>query len=112
MIGRRRVDNAELDDAPESAHVKRTAEENFDQEAFVVRRSMPSTRDEQGGLYFVAFSHSFDAFETQFHKMLGLEDHIVDALFQISMPLSNAYFWRPPKQQGHLNLSVLGIGVC
>jgi putative iron-dependent peroxidase len=81
MIDRRRVDNEELDDTLESTHAKRTAEENFDQEAFVVRRSMPSTRDEQGGLYFVVFSHSFDAFETQFHKMLGLEDDIVDALF-------------------------------
>lgn len=58
----------------------------------MVRRSMAWIREEQGGLYFVAFSHSFDAFETQFRKMLGLEDDIVDALFQISMPLKNAYF--------------------
>jgi putative iron-dependent peroxidase len=40
-VGRRRSDNEELDDAPESAHVKRTAQESFEPEAFVVRRSMP-----------------------------------------------------------------------
>jgi putative iron-dependent peroxidase len=66
----------------------------------VVRRPMPSTRDEQGGLYFVAFSHLFDAFETQFRKMLGLEDDIVDALFQISMSFSNAYFVFPRSSKG------------
>jgi putative iron-dependent peroxidase len=108
-IGRRRTDNEELEDAPESAHVKRTAQENFEPEAFVVRRSMPWMRDGQGGLYFVAFGHSFDAFEAQFSKMLGLEDGINDALFQFSTPLNNAYFWCPPKQQGRLNLSALGI---
>jgi len=41
MVGRRRDDNVELDDAPPSAHVQRTAQESFSPEAFVVRRSMP-----------------------------------------------------------------------
>jgi putative iron-dependent peroxidase len=40
-IGRRRDDNVEIADAPPSAHVKRTAQESFAPEAFVVRRSMP-----------------------------------------------------------------------
>jgi putative iron-dependent peroxidase len=109
MIGQRRIDNEELDEAPESAQVKRTAQENFEPEAFVVRRSMPWTRDGQGGLYFVAFGHSFDAFEAQFRKMLGLEDGISDTIFQFSIPLNNAYFWSPPKQQGRVSLSALGI---
>ncbi|MFT5681806.1 MAG: putative iron-dependent peroxidase [Myxococcota bacterium] len=42
-IGRDRESNAELEDAPETAHVKRTAQEDFETEAFTVRRSMPST---------------------------------------------------------------------
>ena len=33
-IGRRKSDNEEIDDAPASAHVKRTAQESFDPEAF------------------------------------------------------------------------------
>ena len=41
MIGRRQHDNVELEDAPPSAHVKRTAQEDFSPEAFVWRRSMP-----------------------------------------------------------------------
>jgi len=41
VIGRRLSDNEEFDDAPASAHVKRAAQESFDPEAFVLRRSMP-----------------------------------------------------------------------
>ena len=40
-FGRRRSDNEEIEDAPASAHVKRTGQEDFDPEAFVLRRSMP-----------------------------------------------------------------------
>ena len=47
IIGRRLNDNEELEEAPISAHVKRTAQESFDPEAFVVRRSMP--RGGRGG---------------------------------------------------------------
>ena len=38
MFGRRRDDNEEIADAPPSAHVKRTAQESFEPEAFVLRR--------------------------------------------------------------------------
>lgn len=107
MIGRRLSDNEELEDAPESAHVKRTAQENFSPEAFILRRSMPWSLQDHGGLYFTAFGHSFDAFEAQLTRMLGLEDGIVDALFQISSPIMSSYFWCPPMQQGRLNLSAL-----
>jgi putative iron-dependent peroxidase len=50
IMGRRLSDNEELDDAPISAHVKRTAQESFAPEAFVVRRSMPWIEDEHAGL--------------------------------------------------------------
>ena len=36
ITGRRQSDNEEIEDAPESAHVKRTAQESFEPEAFVV----------------------------------------------------------------------------
>ena len=54
-IGRRLSDNEEIEAAPESAHVKRTAQEDFDPEAFVVRRSMPWAEGQTCGLQFVAF---------------------------------------------------------
>lgn len=109
MVGRRRADNEELDDAPESAHVKRTAQESFDPEAFVLRRSMPWAAGAQAGLMFVAFGKSFDAFEAQLHRMVGLEDGVVDALFDISKPISSAYFWCPPMNSGQLDLRQLGL---
>jgi len=109
MVGRRRTDNEELEDAPDSAHVKRTAQESFTPEAFVVRRSMPWAQGSQSGLVFVAFGHSFDAFEAQLRRMAGLDDGIVDALFQMSKPVTGAYFWCPPLRNGRLDLQALGL---
>lgn len=108
-MGRRRSDNEELDDAPASAHVKRTAQESFTPEAFVLRRSMPWAQSRQAGLMYVAFGHSFDAFEAQMGRMAGREDGIVDALFGFSKPVNGAYFWCPPLRAGRLDLRALGL---
>ncbi len=103
-IGRRRSDNEELADAPASAHVKRTAQESFTPAAFVLRRSMPYVERDGAGLLFVAFGRSFDAFEAQLHRMLGLEDGITDALLQFTRPVESAYFWCPPIEGDRLAL--------
>ena len=108
-IGRERESNEELEDAPESAHVKRTAQESFDPEAFVLRRSMPWAEGNNGGLVFAAFGHSFDAFEAQLRRMSGAEDGITDALFSFSEPQTGAYFWCPPVCDGLINLRALGL---
>lgn len=108
-IGRRRADNKELDDAPVSAHVKRTAQESFDPEAFVLRRSMPWIEGGDCGLVFTAFGASFDAFEAQFRRMVGVEDGTMDALFKFTRPLTGAYFWCPPVKGKKLDLSELGL---
>jgi porphyrinogen peroxidase len=108
-IGRRRSDNVELDDAPASAHVKRTAQESFEPEAFVLRRSMPWSDGPRAGLVFVAFGRSFDAFEAQLQRMIGAEDGITDALFRFTRPISGAYFWCPPLRDGRLDLRALGL---
>ena len=108
-IGRRISDNEEIEEAPESAHVKRTAQEDFEPEAFVVRRSMPWANDKQAGLVFVAFGHSYDAFEALLKRMVGEDDGIVDALFNFTHPVSGSYFWCPPVKEGHLNLHALGL---
>jgi putative iron-dependent peroxidase len=93
IIGRRKSDNEELDDAPSSAHTKRTAQESFDPEAFVLRRSMPFAGPDGEGLMFVAYGKSLDAYEAQLRRMAGLEDGIPDALF-----------WCPPVRDGRLDL--------
>lgn len=108
-VGRRREDNEELADAPASAHVKRTAQESFDPTAFLLRRSMPWTDGLSEGLMFVAFGRSFDAFEAQAQRMLGLEDGIIDGLFQFTRPLTSSYFWCPPVRGAHVDLSALGL---
>lgn len=108
-IGRRRIDNEELEDAPPSAHVKRTAQESFDPEAFVLRRSMPWSDGLRAGLVFVAFGKSFDAFEAQLRRMVGKEDGVADALFRFTRPTLGAYFWCPPVRDGRLDLRVLGV---
>lgn len=109
IIGRRLSDNEELDDAPSSAHVKRTAQESFDPEAFVVRRSMPWADDGGEGLMFVAFGLSLDAFEAQLKRMTGQDDGVVDGLFRFTRPISGSYFWCPPVTDGRLNLTALGM---
>jgi len=109
IIGRRKSDNEELEDAPESAHVKRTAQEDFAPEAFVLRRSMPWTCGMESGLVFVAFGRSFDAFEAQLIRMVGAEDGITDAVFTFTRPISGSYFWCPPIRDGHLDLSALDV---
>jgi putative iron-dependent peroxidase len=109
VIGRRHSDNEELEDAPESAHVKRTAQEDFEPEAFVVRRSMPWAGDQDEGLVFVAFGRSLDAFEAQLTRMSGLEDGITDGLFRFSRPVTGGYFWCPPVEEGRLDLGAIGL---
>lgn len=110
MIGRYRKSNEEFD-APASAHVKRTAQEDFEPEAFVLRRSMPWSNEHGAGLMFVAFGKSFDAFEAQMRRMLGLDDGIEDALYQMSEPVTGAYCWCPPTTgRSGIDLSLLGTG--
>lgn len=103
-VGRERVSNDELADAPASAHVKRTAQESFDPPAFVVRRSMPWSDASRAGLVFVAFGATLDAFERQLRRMTGLDDGIVDALFSFTRPVSGAYYWCPPVRGGRVAL--------
>lgn len=109
VIGRHIADNEEFDEAPDSAHVKRSAQESFQPEAFMLRRSMPWAEDMQGGLMFVAFGHSFRAFEAILRRMTGLEDGIQDALFSFTHPVSGSYFWCPPMRDGELDLTALDL---
>jgi putative iron-dependent peroxidase len=110
LIGRRITDNEEIKDAPESAHVKRTAQEDFDPEAFVLRRSMPWSDATRAGFMYVAFARDFYAFEAQLRRMAGLDDGIIDGLFRFSHPVTCAYYWCPPmSKQGGLDLSALGV---
>lgn len=109
IIGRRLADNHELDDAPLSAHVKRTAQESFEPQAFILRRSMPYSEGTHAGLNFVCFAHSPTPFKQQLARMVGKEDGVVDGLFRFSRPLTGGFFWCPAMKGGQLDLSNLSI---
>lgn len=109
IIGRRLSDNYELEDAPESAHVKRTSAGHFTPRSVILRRSMPWADADGEGLMFVAFGKSLDAFEVQMRRMVGLDDDIVDGLFRFTRPISGGYFWCPPAAKDGLNLSAIGL---
>lgn len=100
IIGRRQSDNEELDDAPISAHVKRTAQESFEPEAFMMRRSMPWISGQDSGLVFVCFARSVLPFKQQMARMAGQEDGVTDGLFRFSQPINGAFFWVPPMKDG------------
>lgn len=108
-IGRRISDNEEIDSAPESAHVKRTAQESFEPAAFMVRRSMPWATGLDQGLEFIAYCESLDRYERVLRRMVGLEDGIVDALFTFSRPVTGSYYWCPPVANGRLDLATIGV---
>jgi len=109
VIGRHISDNEEFDEAPESAHVKRSAQESFSPEAFILRKSMPFSEGMNAGLVFVAFGQSFAAFEAILNRMLGNEDAVSDGLFTFTRPISGAYYWCPPVKSGVLDLSAIGL---
>lgn len=106
IVGRRLSDNEELEDAPESAHVKRTAMEDFEPEAFMVRRSMPYIDGDVAGLVFLSFADSLNPFEVQMRRMIGLDDEIVDGLFRFSRPVTGGHYWCPPVKDGKLLISL------
>ncbi len=111
VIGRDLDSNEELASAPLSAHVKRAAQESYDPQAFLLRRSMPWGDVRELGLYFVAYAASLDPFERILRRMAGLEDGVADALLSFSRAVTGGYFWCPPivnSSADRLDLGVLG----
>lgn len=109
VIGRSRATNEELEDAPATAHVKRSAQESFDPPSFLLRRSVPCGGAVDHGLFFVAFAASLDPFERILRRMAGLDDGLVDGLFRFSHPVSGAHWFCPPVAAGRLDLTALGL---
>ncbi len=109
VIGRRLSTNEEMEDAPPSAHVKRTAQESFEPPAFMLRRSMPWGSSTEHGFYFVAYGESLDRFERSLRRMAGLDDGIVDALLVFTRAVTGGYYWCPPVVGGRLDWTALGL---
>ena len=95
VVGRRLDDDEEIAEAPETAHVKRTAQEDFEPPAFMLRRSMPWGEGRRHGLQFLAFVAAIDAAQAQLDRMMGLEDGLQDALLAHSQAETGSYYWCP-----------------
>jgi porphyrinogen peroxidase len=109
LMGRSLESNEELAEAPPSAHVKRAAQESYEPDAFMVRRSMPYSAGSESGLCFLAFGESLERYERVLRRMLGLDDGIVDGLFAFSRAVSGGYYFCPPLAAGKLDLRALGL---
>ncbi|MBK9363421.1 MAG: Dyp-type peroxidase [Rubrivivax sp.] len=111
VIGRRLADDEEIAEAPESAHVKRTAQEDFDPPAFMLRRSMPWGDGRRHGLLFVAFVAALDTAQRQLERMMGLDDGLQDALLGHSQAETGTFYWCPPWDSQRLLLPAVSASV-
>ena len=97
VIGRTKPDSIELDDAPPTAHVRRTDVQVDGQALKIYRRSAPFGGLRQHGLYFIAFSREIMIFAMQLDRMFGrADDGLMDRLTEFSTPVSGAYWFAPP----------------
>jgi putative iron-dependent peroxidase len=104
VIGRELESDEEIESAPESAHVKRTAQESFEPPAFLWRRSMPWGTPLRHGLEFIAFMAELDRAERMLRRMAGIEDGVVDALLSYTRAETGGYYFCPPLRAGRLLL--------
>ena len=104
VIGRTEQDDEEMDDAPPSAHIKRTEQEDFDTPAFVLRRSMPWGDMRRHGLQFIAYMNDLGKSDRLLRRMMGLEDGLQDALLAHSQAETGSYYLVPPIRAGRLHL--------
>lgn len=110
VMGRDLKTDVEMEDKPKASHVARTDQDSFGRPAHILRRNMCWADDDfDGGTLFIGFGCSFEAFELQWHRMMGLDDGITDALFCFTRPLTGAYYWCPPMQSGKPDLRILGV---
>lgn len=107
VIGRRLSDDEEMEEAPDSSHVKRTDQEGFDQPAFMLRRSMPWGDPRRHGLQFIAFADDLERIDKVLRRMCGLEDGIADALLVHTQAETGSYYYCPPMRNGRLDLGRL-----
>lgn len=108
-IGRSLDDSHQFEKLKDFAHVKRSAKENFDPEAQILRKSMPWSDDQlNGGFMFSGFAPSFRSFNLQMGNMLGGSDGVLDGVFKFSKIIETSYLWCPPFKKGRLDVSLFG----
>ncbi len=104
VIGRRESDDEELANAPASAHIKRTEQEDFDPPAFLLRRSMPWGDARRHGLQFVAYGAELSRAQRMLQRMIGATDGLADALLAHTQAETGAFYFVPPVESERLLL--------
>jgi putative iron-dependent peroxidase len=92
VIGRNKLDSAELEDKPADSHVARTDQDEFGK---VFRRNMPYGTVTEHGTMFVGFSSDQSRLARMLESMAGVGDGVRDALTYFATPLTGSYYFVP-----------------
>jgi porphyrinogen peroxidase len=92
VIGRAKLDGAELEPKSDDSHVARTDQDRFGK---IFRRNTPYGTVSDHGTMFVGFSNDQSRLSAMTRSMSGLEDGVRDALTRSAHPLSGAYYFVP-----------------
>jgi porphyrinogen peroxidase len=92
VIGRKKLDSAELDDKPADSHIARTDQDELGK---IFRRNMPYGTVTDHGTMFVGFSSEQSRLARMLESMAGVEDGVRDALTRFATPLTGAYYFIP-----------------
>jgi putative iron-dependent peroxidase len=92
VIGRTKLDSAELEDKPADSHVAATDQDEFGK---IFRRNMPYGTVTDHGTMFVGFSSEQRPLSTMLESMAGLGSGPRDALTRYTKALTGAYYFIP-----------------
>jgi porphyrinogen peroxidase len=92
VIGRRKLDSAELEDKPPDSHVAATDQDRHGQ---IFRRNMPYGTVTDHGTMFVGFCREREPLQAMLESMTGLGAGPRDALTHFIRPLTGAYYFVP-----------------
>jgi len=106
VIGRSKIENVELEGAPEWAHIKRVDQKAWDPPKMILRKSMPWGDMTRAGLQFIAFTHELERIDTLLGRMIGA-DGTADALLSYTRAETGAYYFCPATKNGRPDLGAL-----
>ncbi len=92
VIGRDKMDSAELEDKPADSHVTRNDQDQFGK---IFRRNMPYGTVTDHGTMFVGFSSDQGRLVAMLESMAGVTDGVRDALTFFATPLTGSFYFVP-----------------
>lgn len=96
VMGRAKLDSAELEDKASTSHVARTDQDEFGK---IFRRNMPYGTVTNHGTMFVGFGAEQARLSKMLQSMAGLTTGVRDALTFYTRPLTGAYYFVPSTER-------------